>query len=105
MGGSEMRSFVVCTSKNLGNASGDDFTLGMVYEVESEEHGMLRLVDASGDDHLYPIDCFEEVVMSEESANRVHKALRMRGKSEPRIRRGWAEASRAIHEAGDDTLD
>jgi len=76
-----MGSFVVCTSKNLGDASGDDITLGMVSEVESEEHGMLRIVDASGDDYLYPIDCFEEVVLSEESAKRLHKALRMRRKA------------------------
>jgi hypothetical protein len=55
-----MRRFVVCTSKSLGDVSGDDLTVGKLYEVVAEERGMLRVIDDSGEDYLYPSGCFEE---------------------------------------------
>lgn len=36
-------------------------TVGKVYEVLGEEHGMYRLVDNTGDDYLFPMEMFESV--------------------------------------------
>ncbi len=55
-----MRRFDVCTSKSLGDVSGDDLTVGKLYEVVAEVRGMLRVVDDSGDDYLYPVAGFAE---------------------------------------------
>lgn len=55
--------FVVCVNKaGLGDFSGDDLVVGQVYEVlEEADHGMVRVVDESGKDYLYPASCFDEV--------------------------------------------
>lgn len=73
-----MHRFVVCTSKHLGDASGDDLTIGMVYEVASEERGMFRLADDSGERYSYPCGCFEAVSLSEQGAKRLHAVLTSR---------------------------
>lgn len=67
--------FVACLSKEAGDVSGDDLTLGRLYEVLAEERGMLRIIDDSGEDFLYPASCFESVVLSEATADRLHKTL------------------------------
>jgi hypothetical protein len=38
-----------------------DLTVGKVYEVLAEEHGMYRVVDDSGEDYLYPTNKFRPV--------------------------------------------
>lgn len=67
--------FVACVSKEVGDLSGDDLTLGRLYEVLGEEGGMLRLIDDSGEDYLYPASCFEDVVVSDSLARRLHDTL------------------------------
>lgn len=68
-------TFVACIGKEAGDLSGDDLTLGRLYEVLAEERGMLRIVDDSGEDFLYPVSCFEPVSVSEAVADRLHKTL------------------------------
>lgn len=69
--------FVVCIDKSgLGDLSGDDLMIGHVYEVlDDEAHGMLRVIDQSGEDYLYPAACFEAVSLSDTAAHRLHDAL------------------------------
>jgi hypothetical protein len=70
-----MARFVVCASKALGDVAGDDLTLGKVYEVLAEERGLLRIVDDSGQDFLYPVEAFEAVSLSDAGAQRLHDVL------------------------------
>lgn len=51
----------MCTSNDLGDASGQDLTVGNTYEVIAFEQGMVRIVDDSGEDYLYPMSSFREV--------------------------------------------
>jgi hypothetical protein len=70
--------FVVCIQKeDLGDFSVDDITLGRLYEVIEEDvgNGMIRIVDESGEDYLYPASWFEPVTMAETVAARLHQAL------------------------------
>ena len=36
-------------------------TIGKVYEVLAEEHGMYRIVDDTDDDYLYPMEMFRVI--------------------------------------------
>lgn len=56
-------TFVVCVQNgDMGDFSGEYLTVGRKYEVIGEEpHSMLRVVDDSGEDYLYPAKCFEAV--------------------------------------------
>jgi hypothetical protein len=59
-------TFVVCIQKEtLGDLSGDDIHVGRLYEVVEMNagHGMVRIIDESGDDYLYPETCFEPVFL------------------------------------------
>lgn len=70
--------FVVCVKiDDLGDFSSDDLTLGRLYEVIEEEdsHGMLRLIDNSGEDYLYPADYFETVEIPLCAAQKVHNMV------------------------------
>ncbi|MBU2766397.1 hypothetical protein HAP94_09375 [Acidithiobacillus ferrivorans] len=70
--------FVVCVNKEgLGDLSGEDVTVGHVYEAvgDADQHGMIRIIDQSGDDYLYPVDCFEAVTLSDSAEHRLHDAL------------------------------
>lgn len=56
--------FVVCISrKNCGDLSTDDLTRGRLYELlaPADSHGMIRVIDDSGEDYLYPVELFETV--------------------------------------------
>lgn len=71
-------TFAVCVEKTaLGDFSSDDVTVGKLYEVIDSDagHGMMRIVDDSGEDYLYPTAWFEPVVVGEASASRLHRAL------------------------------
>jgi hypothetical protein len=71
-------SFVVCIEKApFGDFSTEDLTLGRLYEVveAADLHGMVRIVDDSGEDYLYPIRFFAPVQISVEAAERLHQAL------------------------------
>ncbi len=71
-------SFVVCLQKDdLGDLSGDDIHVGRLYEVVDMHagHGMVRIIDESGEDYLYPEHCFEPVILSESVAQRLSQIL------------------------------
>ncbi|MEF8717295.1 MAG: hypothetical protein V5B35_05000 [Candidatus Accumulibacter necessarius] len=70
--------FVVCLSREgFGEFSTDDLTLGRLYEVlaPTDNHGMLRIIDDSGEDFLYPASLFEAVEVQEQTATRLHELL------------------------------
>ena len=70
--------FVVCLQKEgLGDIAADDLTLGRCYEVldEPDKHGMLRVIDDSGEDYLYPSALFAPVEIAPAIAMRLHTVL------------------------------
>ncbi len=70
--------FVVCVGRDgLGDISGDDLTLGRLYEVieEADAHGMLRVMDDSGEDYLYPEDLFAPVEITVKMAEKLRNVL------------------------------
>lgn len=70
--------FMVCVSREgLGEFSADDLTLGRLYEVIAPEdsHGMVRIIDDSGEDYLYPASLFDAVEVKEPTAVRLHALL------------------------------
>ena len=70
--------FVVCVSREgFGEFSADDLTLGRLYEVvaPADAHGMVRVIDDSGEDYLYPAVLFEAVEVQEKTASRLHSLL------------------------------
>jgi hypothetical protein len=70
--------FVVCISREgCGEFSADDLTLGRLYEVlaPTDERNMLRIIDDSGEDFLYPAALFETVEVQEQTASRLHELL------------------------------
>ena len=70
--------FVVCLSREgFGDFSTDDLTLGRLYEVlaPADSHGMLRIIDDSGEDFLYQASLFEAVEVQEQTATRLHELL------------------------------
>ena len=70
--------FVVCISReDCGDLATDDLTLGRLYEVTApvDSHGMIRVIDDSGEDYLYPQNLFENVEVQEKTATRLHELL------------------------------
>ena len=70
--------FVVCISREgFGEFSADDLTLGRLYEViaPADSYEMLKVVDDSGENYLYPVKLFEDVDVREETATRLHALL------------------------------
>jgi hypothetical protein len=70
--------FVVCLEKHdLGEFSNEDITLGRLYELVEEDagNGMVRIIDESGEDYLYPSSWFEPIVLRDSIALRLHDAL------------------------------
>jgi len=70
--------FVVCISReDCGDLSTDDLTLGRLYEVmiPADHHGMIRVIDDSGEDYLYPEGLFEAVEVQDKTASRLHELL------------------------------
>ena len=60
-----MPTFAIC----VGNDGCDDLSAGMLYRVLPDEagaeEGLIRVVDDSGEDYLYPIDRFVFVEVSQ----------------------------------------
>ncbi len=70
--------FIVCISReDCGDLSTDDLTLGRLYEVQTsaDSRGMIRIIDDSGEDYLYPQCLFETVEVPEKTASRLHELL------------------------------
>ena len=70
--------FMICVNKEgFGDLSGEDVTIGHVYEAigDIDQHGMVRIIDQSGEDYLYPASGFEVVTLSDSAEHRLHDAL------------------------------
>ncbi len=70
--------FMVCLSReDCGDLSTDDLTLGRLYEVitPADNRDMIRIIDDSGEDYLYPKSLFEAVEIQEKTAFRLHELL------------------------------
>ena len=70
--------FVVSLEKqNLGDFSNEDITVGRVYELIEEHAGndMMRIIDESGEDYLYPSSWFATIALGDTTAIRLHDAL------------------------------
>ncbi len=70
--------FVVCVSREgFGDFSADDLTLGRLYEVlkPTDALGMLRIIDDSGEDYLYPANLFDAVEVLDPTAAKLHALL------------------------------
>lgn len=70
--------FVVCVNKEgFGDLSGEYVDIGHVYEAiaDIDQHGMIKIIDQSGEDYLYPASCFEAVTLSDSAEHRLHDAL------------------------------
>ncbi len=70
--------FVVCLDKqDLGDFSSADVQIGRLYELLDEDAGcgMVRIIDESGEDYLYPASWFEPISLVESAAHRLHDAL------------------------------
>jgi hypothetical protein len=63
---------------SLGDFSTDDLTLGRLYEVveEMDSRGMLRIIDDSGEDYLYPAQLFEPIDIRDGMAERLHSLFK-----------------------------
>jgi hypothetical protein len=71
-------NFIVCISReDCGDLSTADLTLGRLYEVlaPADSHGMIRVIDDSGEDYLYPAELFDAVEVQEQTASRLHELL------------------------------
>lgn len=71
-------SFVACLDKqDLGDFSNADVTVGRLYELveESAGNGMVRIIDESGEDYLYPSEWFQPIALDDATADRLHDAL------------------------------
>ncbi len=67
-------NFIVCISReDCGDLSTDDLTLGRLYEVlaPADNHSMIRVIDDSGEDYLYPAALFDAVEVQEQTATRL----------------------------------
>lgn len=72
----EIDQFVVCVNDaDFADFSGADRVIGQCYAVLAREEGWLRIVDASGEDYLYPAAWFVPVALSPESAARLRQGL------------------------------
>ena len=51
--------YALCLANDFGaDFDGGDVLPGLVYETLGEERGMLRVIDDSGEDYLYPASSF-----------------------------------------------
>jgi hypothetical protein len=70
--------FIVCLEKqNLGDFPNEDISVGRVYEIVEEDAGneMMRIIDESGQDYLYPSAWFVAITLGYSIAIRLHDAL------------------------------
>ena len=69
-----MKTFAVCLSNDFGpDFDGGDVLPGLTCECLGEERGMLRVVDESGEDYLYPVSSFR--VLSKADSQLLAKSL------------------------------
>lgn len=69
-----VKSYAVCLHNNFGaDFTGADLMPGLAYPCLGAEHGMLRVVDESGEDYLYPSSAFH--VLSDEESRVLGQSL------------------------------
>ena len=69
-----MKMFALCLSNDFGpDFDGGVVLPGLAYEIAGEERGMLRVVDESGEDYLYPSKAFH--LLSKEDSRVLAKSL------------------------------
>jgi len=60
------RQFVVCVDNDGYAASLEKRKIYVLRaDAEAEKHGLLRVVDESGEDYLYPKGCFRVIALPE----------------------------------------
>ena len=58
--------YALCLSNDFGpDFDGGDVLPGLTYETLGVERGMLRVIDDSGEDYLYPAPCFHQLSESD----------------------------------------
>jgi len=70
--------FVACQFHGgFGEFSADDLTLGCIYEVitPADNHGMIRIIDDSGEDYLYPARFFQDIANQPEAIRAIDSGL------------------------------
>ena len=68
----EDKKFVICIDNANYEASLEKWKL---YRVVSEEGGLLRIIDESGEDYLYESSMFQEISVPQEIAKRYEVSL------------------------------
>jgi len=67
--------FVICIDNSDFPASLEKRKIyESVADSDAEKHGQIRIIDESGDDYLYPTECFVEVNLSDDIREAVVKA-------------------------------
>jgi len=67
--------FVICIDNSDFPASLEKRKIyESVADSDAEKHGQVRIIDESGDDYLYPTECFVEVNLSDDIREAVVKA-------------------------------
>ena len=70
-----MNKFALCLSNDFGpDFDGGDVLPGLTYECLGEERGMLRVVDESGEDYLYPDKFFMRIELSQPIESAIRRA-------------------------------
>jgi hypothetical protein len=72
-----MKFLVYASREGFGDFSTNDLTLGRLYEVvePQDAHGMVRVIDDTSEDYLYPAKLFEPVEIQMAAAERLHSLL------------------------------
>lgn len=70
-----MKKYALCLSNYFGeDFSGDDVLPGLVYETTGLEKGMVRIVDESGEEYLYPAQSF--VLLTEAQSAQLEQGMK-----------------------------
>jgi hypothetical protein len=77
-----LRELVICVNNSGYAASLERFKLYLaVRDAEAEKHGLVRIVDESGEGYLYPRKFFIAVPQSKAAASKLKAAIRMKRKA------------------------
>jgi hypothetical protein len=69
-----MKRYALCLTNDFGpDFDGGDVLPGLAYETLGEERGMLRVMDESGEDYLYPASAFR--LLSKADSNTLERSL------------------------------
>jgi putative heme iron utilization protein len=67
--------FVICIDNSEYPASLEKRKIyESVADSEADKHGQIRIIDESGDDYLFPAECFVEVNLSDDIREAVVRA-------------------------------